>query len=119
MDLSEKLDTRLREILAPFIAASRRAGRGTAGRTRRSPSVRPLVRGGADMRPSVNGQPQKALRSPHWGRIAYASVREAYQNGGKNRKCSADSRERRRSRPRSSRSAELRNKKVADPFTGK
>ena len=36
MDLSEKNATRLREILAPFIAASRRAGGSTTTRTRRS-----------------------------------------------------------------------------------
>ena len=47
MDLSEKNAARLREILAPFIAAARRAGGSTTTRTRRSTiAARPTGAGG-------------------------------------------------------------------------
>src|SRR3569623_1333236 len=39
MDLSEKNAARLREILAPFIAAARRPSGATTTRTRRSPTA--------------------------------------------------------------------------------
>src|SRR6185437_15254744 len=58
MDLSEKNAARLREILAPFIAAARRSGGSTTARSRRS-----------TIGFNVSAR----------GRIA-ASVREAYEN---------------------------------------
>src|SRR6185312_14233057 len=79
MDLSEKNAARLREILAPFIAAARRPSGATPTRTRRSTTT---------ARPSSAGAETAAIRE--WasangfevstrGRIA-ASVREAYEN---------------------------------------
>ena len=77
MDLSEQNAARLREVLAPFIAAARRAGGSTT--TRRSTIA---------ARPTGTGAETAAIRE--WantngfsvstrGRIA-ASVREAYEN---------------------------------------
>src|SRR3954449_871961 len=53
MDLSEKNAARLREILAPFIAAARRAGGSTTTRTRRSTTA---------ARPSGTGAETAAIR---------------------------------------------------------
>ena len=112
MDLSEKNAARLREILAPFIAAARRPS-GTTTRTRRSTTA---------ARPSSAGAETAAIRE--WasangfevstrGRIA-ATVREAYENRAASTAAlvvetptvEADAQPKRRSR-----------KKIADPFT--
>jgi Lsr2 len=114
MDLSEKHAAQLRDVLAPFIAAARRAGGSAVTRTRRSSAV---------ARPSAAREETAAIRE--WaagngfevssrGRIA-ASVREAYENREKTAnaalvvetpKVEAEAKPKRRSR-----------KKVADPFT--
>ena len=116
MDLSEKNAARLREILAPFIAAARRAGGSTTTRTRRSTTA---------ARPSGAGAETAAIRE--WagangfsvsarGRIA-ASVREAYENRAATASAAmtvetptveAEVKPKRRSR-----------NKVANPFTAK
>lgn len=78
MDLSQKNAAQLRDLLAPFVAAARRAGGGVATRTRRTPAARP----------SSTREDTAAIRE--WaaangievstrGRIA-GSVREAYDN---------------------------------------
>ena len=93
MDLSEKNATRLREILAPFIAAARRSGGSATTRSRRS-----------TIGFNVSAR----------GRIA-ASVREAYENRAASTAAlvvetptvEAEAKPKRRSR-----------KKIADPFTG-
>src|SRR6476659_3545620 len=77
--LYEKNAARLRDILAPFIAAARRAGGSTTTRTRRSTiAARPTGAGGetAAIREwaGANGLSVSAR-----GRIA-APVREAYEN---------------------------------------
>jgi hypothetical protein len=114
MDLSEKNAARLREVLAPFIAAARRAGGSTTTRSPRSTI--------AAARPAGAGTETAAIRE--WasvngfsvstrGRIA-ASVREAYQNRAVSAAAlvvetptvEAEAKPKRRSR-----------KKVADPFT--
>jgi len=113
MDLSEKNAARLREILAPFIAAARRAGRSTTTRTRRSTIAgRPTGAGGetAAIREwaGANGFNVSAR-----GRIA-ASVREAYENRAASTAAlvvespmvEAEAKPKRLSR-----------KKIADPFT--
>ena len=113
MDLSEKNAARLREILAPFIAAARRAGGPATTRSRRSTIA---------ARPSGPGAETAAIRE--WagangftvsarGRIA-ASVREAYENRATSTAAlvvetptvEAEAKPRRRSR-----------KKIAGPFT--
>ena len=113
MDLSEKNAARLREILAPFIAAARRPS-GATTPTRRSTTA---------ARPSGAGVETAAIRE--WagmngfsvstrGRIA-ASVREAYENRAASTAAlvvetptvEAEAKPKRRSR-----------KKIADPFTG-
>ena len=113
MDLSEKNAARLREILAPFIAAARRASGPATTRSRRSTIA---------ARPSGPGAETAAIRE--WagangftvsarGRIA-ASVREAYENRAASTAAlvvetptvEAEAKPKRRSR-----------KKIADPFT--
>jgi hypothetical protein len=113
MDLSEKNAARLREILAPFIAAARRPSGTTTTRTRRSTTA---------ARPSSAGAETAAIRE--WasangfevstrGRIA-ATVREAYENRAASTAAlvvetptvEADAQPKRPSR-----------KKIADPFT--
>jgi len=113
MDLSEKNAARLREILAPFIAAARRASGPATTRSRRSTIA---------ARPSGPGAETAAIRE--WagangftvsarGRIA-ASVREAYENRATSTAAlvvetptvEAEAKPRRRSR-----------KKIAGPFT--
>ncbi len=114
MDLSEKNAARLREALAPYVAAARRAGGSTATRTRRSTTA---------ARPSGAREETAAIRE--WagangfevsarGRIS-GSVREAYQNRAAASSAAAvvqaptveaEVKPKRRSR-----------KKVADPFT--
>jgi hypothetical protein len=113
MDLSGKHAAQLRDVLAPFIAAARRAGGSAVTRTRRSVVARP----------SAVREETAAIRE--WassngfevssrGRIA-ASVREAYENREKVASAAlvvetptveAEAKPKRRSR-----------KKVADPFT--
>ena len=113
MDLSEKNAARLREILAPFIAAARRPGGSTTTRTRGSTTAtRPPGAGGetAAIREwaAANGFSVSAR-----GRIA-ASVREAYENRAASTAAlvvetptvEAEAQPKRRSR-----------KKIADPFT--
>ena len=113
MDLSEKNAARLREILAPFIAAARRPSGATTTRTRRSTTTaRPSSAGAetADIREwaSANG-----FEVSTRGRIS-ASVREAYENRAASTAAlvvetptvEADAQPKRRSR-----------KKIADPFT--
>ena len=115
LDLSEKNAARLRDALAPFIAAARRAGGSTAPRTRRSTTA---------ARPSGAREDTAAIRE--WagangfevsarGRIA-ASVREAYENRAtassaalavETQTVEAEATPKRRSRK----------KKIADPFT--
>jgi len=113
MDLSEKNAARLREILAPFIAAARRASGPATTRSRRSTIA---------ARPSGPGAETAAIRE--WagangftvsarGRIA-VSVREAYENRATSTAAlvvetptvEAEAKPRRRSR-----------KKIAGPFT--
>jgi len=102
MDLSETNAARLREVLAPFIAAARRAGGSTTTRTRRSTiAARPAGAGANGFSVSTRG------------RIA-ASVREAYENRAASTAAlvvetptvEAEAKPKRRSR-----------KKIADPFT--
>ena len=113
MDLSEKNAARLREILAPFIAAARHADGSTTTRTRRNMiGARPSDAGGetAAIREwaGANGFNVSAR-----GRIA-ASAREAYENRAASTaalvvqtpRVEAEAKPRRRSR-----------KKIADPFT--
>ena len=111
MDLSEKNAARLREILAPFIAAARRAAGSTTTRTRRNMiAARPSGAGGetAAIREwaGANGFSVSAR-----GRIA-ASVREAYENRAASTAAlvvetpTVEAEPKRRSR-----------KKIADPFT--
>lgn len=115
VDLSEKHAAQLREILAPFVAAARRAGGSSVIRARRTSPV---------ARPSAAREETAAIRE--WatangfevssrGRIA-ASVREAYENRESTASAAAlavetptveaEAKPKRRSR-----------KKVADPFT--
>jgi hypothetical protein len=114
MDLSEKNAARLREVLAPFIAAARRSGGSTTStRTRRSTIA---------ARPSGAGAETAAIRE--WagangfsvstrGRIA-APVREAYENRAASTAAlvvetptvAAEAKPKRQPR-----------KKIADPFT--
>jgi hypothetical protein len=113
MDLSEKNAARLREILAPFIAAARRAGGSTATRPRRSTTAARPFGAGAETAAirewaGVNGFSVSAR-----GRIA-ASVCEAYENRAASTAAlvvqtptvEAEAKPKRRSR-----------KKIADPFT--
>jgi hypothetical protein len=80
MDLSEKNAAQLRDVLAPFIAAARRAGGSPVARARRSPVARPTAvrEETAAIREwaGANG-----FEVSSRGRIA-ASVREAYENRG-------------------------------------
>jgi hypothetical protein len=113
MDLSEKHAAQLRDVLAPFIAAARRAGGSATIRTRRTTVARTsdpredtaAIREWA----SANG-----FEVSSRGRIA-ASVREAYENRESAASAAlvvetptveAEAKPKRRSR-----------KKVADPFT--
>lgn len=78
MDLSEKHAAQLRDILAPFVAAARRAGGSAVTRARRAPAPRSSTprEDTAAIREwaGANGIEVSAR-----GRIA-ASVREAYEN---------------------------------------
>lgn len=113
MDLSEKHAAQLRDVLAPFIAAARRAGSSATTRTRRSVAPRPSAarEDTAAIREwaSANG-----IEVSSRGRIA-ASVRAAYENREKAASAAlvvetptveAEAKPKRRSR-----------KKIADPFT--
>jgi hypothetical protein len=79
MDLSEKNAARLREVLAPFIAAARRAGGSTTTRTRRSTIAARPAGAGADTAAIREWASANGFSVSTRGRIA-ASVREAYQN---------------------------------------
>ncbi len=116
MDLSEKNAARLREVLAPFIAAARRAGGSTATRTRRSTTA---------ARPSGARAETAAIRE--WasangfdvsarGRIA-ASVREAYQNRATASSTAATVVEAPTVEAEAKPKRRSRKKKIADPFT--
>ena len=79
MDLSEKNAARLREVLAPFIAAARRAGGSTTTRSRRSTIAARPAGAGADTAVIRATAACNGFSVSTRGRIA-ASVREAYQN---------------------------------------
>jgi hypothetical protein len=112
MDLSEKNAARLREVLAPFIAAARRAGGSTTTRTRRTIAARPAG-AGADTAAIREWASANGFSVSTRGRIA-ASVREAYQNRATSAAAlvvetpTVEVEAKPRRRPR---------KKIADPFT--
>jgi Lsr2 len=116
MDLSEKNAARLREILAPFIAAARRAGGSTAGRTRRSPTSARSSGAGTDTAAIREWAGANGFEVSTRGRIA-TSIREAYENRAATASAAmrvetptveAEVKPKRRSR-----------NKVANPFTAK
>ena len=113
MDLSEKNAARLREVLAPFIAAARRAGGSTTSRTRRSTIAARPAGAGADTAAIREWASANGFRVSTRGRIA-ASVREAYQNRAVSTAAlvvetpTVEAEAKPKRRPR---------KKVADPFT--
>jgi len=78
MDLSEKNAARLREILAPFIAAARRPS-GATTPTRRSTTAARPSRAGAGTAAIREWASANGFEVSTRGRIA-ASVREAYEN---------------------------------------
>ncbi len=113
MDLSGKHAAQLRDVLAPFIAAARRAGGSPVVRARRAPAARR-----SDPREDTAAIREWATANgfevSSRGRIA-ASVREAYENretaasaalAVETPTVEAEAKPKRRSR-----------KKVADPFT--
>ncbi len=112
MDLSEKNAARLREILAPFIAAARRRGPTTTRTRRRTIAARP-VGAGAETAAIREWAGANGFSVSTRGRIA-ASVREAYENRAASTAAlvvetptvGAEAKPKRRSR-----------KKIADPFT--
>ena len=114
MDLSEKNAARLREILAPFIAAARRPS-GATTPTRRSTTAARPSRAGAGTAAIREWASANGFEVSTRGRIA-ASVREAYENRAASTAAlvvetptvEADAQPKRRSR-----------KKIADPFTAK
>ena len=79
MDLSEKNAARLREVLAPFIAAARRASGSTTTRTRRSTIAARPAGAGAETAAIREWAAANGFSVSTRGRIA-ASVREAYEN---------------------------------------
>ena len=113
MDLSERNAARLREVLAPFIAAARRAGGSTTTRSRRSTIAARPAGAGADTAAIREWASANGFSVSTRGRIA-ASVREAYQNRAVSTAAlvvetptiEAEAKPKRRPR-----------KKVADPFT--
>ena len=112
MDLSEKNAARLREILAPFIAAARRPS-GATTPTRRSTTAARPSRAGAGTAAIREGASANGFEVSTRGRIA-ASVREAYENRAASTAAlvvetptfEANAKPKRRPR-----------KKIADPFT--
>ena len=113
MDLSERNAARLREALAPFIAAARRAGGSTTTRSRRSTIAARPAGAGADTAAIREWASANGFSVSTRGRIA-ASVREAYENRAvstaalvvESPTVEAEAKPKRRSR-----------KKIADPFT--
>jgi hypothetical protein len=112
MDLSEKNAAQLRDVLAPFIAAARRAGGSAVTRTRRSPVARPTA-AREETAAIRDWAASNGFEVSSRGRIA-ASVREAYENRATASSAAlaveaptveAEAKPKRRSR-----------KKVADPF---
>ena len=79
MDLNEKNAARLREVLAPFIAAARRAGGSTTTRTRRSTTAARPAGAGADTAAIREWAGANGFSVSTRGRIS-ASVREAYES---------------------------------------
>jgi hypothetical protein len=80
MDLSENNAARLREILAPFIAAARRAGGSTTTRTRRGTIAARTSGAGVETAAIREWASANGFSVSARGRIA-ASVREAYERG--------------------------------------
>lgn len=78
MDLSEKNATQLRDLLAPFVAAARRAGGSAVARTRRSTTARPSA-AREDTAAIREWAASNGIEVSTRGRIA-SSVREAYDN---------------------------------------
>jgi hypothetical protein len=113
MDLSEKNAARLREVLAPFIAAARRAGGSTTTRSRRSTIAARPAGAGADTAAIREWASANGFSVSTRGRIA-ASVREAYENRAASTAAlvvetpTVEAEAKPKRRPR---------KKVADPFT--
>ena len=113
MDLSEKNAARLREILAPFIAAARRAGGSTTTRTRRSTIAARPAGAGAETAAIREWAGANGFSVSARGRIA-ASVREAYENRAASTAAlvvetpTVEAEAKPKRRPR---------KKIADPFT--
>jgi hypothetical protein len=113
MDLSERNAARLREALAPFIAAARRASGSTTTRSRRSTIAARPARAGADTAAIREWASANGFSVSARGRIA-ASVREAYQNRAVSAAAlvvetpTVEAEAKPRRRPR---------KKIADPFT--
>ena len=115
MDLNERNAARLREVLAPFIAAARRAGGSTTTRTRRSTTAARPAGAGAETAAIREWASTNGFSVSTRGRIA-ASVREAYENRAASTaalvvetqavEAKAKPKPKRRSR-----------KKIADPFT--
>jgi Lsr2 len=111
MDLSENNAARLREVLAPFIAAARRAGGSTTTRTRRSTIAARPAGAGAETAAIREWAGANGFSVSTRGRIA-ASVRDAYENRAAptaalvNETPTVEAKPKRRSR-----------KKIADPFT--
>src|SRR3954453_22183507 len=113
MDLSEKNAARLREILAPFIAAARPPSGATTPRTRRGTTAARPSSAGAETASIREWASANGFEVSTRGRIA-ASVSEAYENRppsppswvGEAPPVEAHPKPKRRSR-----------KKIADPFT--
>ena len=113
MDLNAKNAARLREVLAPFIAAARRAGGSTTSRTRRSTIAARPAGATAETAAIREWAGANGFRVSTRGRIA-ASVREAYENRTASTAAlvvetptvEAEAKPKRRS-----------HKKIADPFT--
>jgi len=113
MDLNEKNAARLREVLAPFIAAARRAGGSTTTRTRRSTTAARPPRADEETAAIREWAGANGFSVSTRGRIS-ASVREAYESRTASTAAlvvetptvEAEAKPKRRSR-----------KKVADPFT--
>jgi len=79
MDLSETNAARLREVLAPFIAAARRAGGSTTTRTRRSTTAARPPRADEETAAIREWAGANGFSVSTRGRIS-ASVREAYES---------------------------------------
>jgi hypothetical protein len=116
MDLSEKNAAQLRDVLAPFIAAARRAGGSPVARARRSPAARPTAvreetaairewAGANGFEVSSRGRIAASVREAYEGRGAASSAAPVVEAPAVEAEPEAEAKPKRRTR-----------KKVADPF---